>query len=56
MAKIQIKSEKLTLFGGKFSLWSNFDATLSSVIDSSLGLRSRLFHFMAHFLAMTELK
>ena len=56
MAKIQIKSEKLTLFGGMFSSWSNFDATLSSVIDSSLGLRCRLFHFMARFLAMTELK
>ena len=53
MAKIQIKSEKLILFGGMFSSWSNFDATLSSV---SLGLRCRLFHFMARFLAMIELK
>ena len=56
MVKIQIKSEKLTLFGGMFSSWSNFDSTLSSVIDSSLGLRCRLFHFMARFLAMAELK
>ena len=56
MANIQIKSEKLTLFGGMFSSWSNFDSTLSSVIDSSLGLRCRLFHFMARFLAMAELK
>ena len=52
MAKIQIKSEKLILFGGMFSSWRNFDATLSSVIDSGLGLRCRLFHFMARFLAM----
>ena len=25
-----------------------FDSTLSSVIDSTLGLRCRSFHFMAH--------
>ena len=28
------------------------DSTLSSVIDSTLGLRCRSFHFMARFLAM----
>ena len=39
MAKIQIKSEKLTPFGGIFSIMEQFDSTLSSVIDSSLGLR-----------------
>ena len=56
MAKIQIKSEKLTPFGGIFSIMEQFDSTLSSVIDSTLGLRCRSFHFMARFLAMTELK
>ena len=39
MAKIQIKSEKLTPFGGFFSIMEQFDSTLSSVIDSTLGLR-----------------
>ena len=56
MAKIQIKSEKLTPFGGIFSIMEQFDSTLSSVINSTLGLRCRSFHFMARFLAMTELK
>ena len=41
MAKIQIKSEKLTPFGGMFSFMEQFDSTLSSVIDSTLGLRCR---------------
>ena len=31
MAKIQIKSEKLTPFGGIFSIMEQFDSTLSSV-------------------------
>ena len=39
MAKIQIKSERLTPFGGLFSIMEQFDSTLSSVIDSTLGLR-----------------
>ena len=56
MAKIQIKSEKLTPFGEIFSIMEQFDSTLSSVIDLTLGLRCRLFHFMARFLAMAELK
>ena len=56
MAKIHIKSERLTPFGGLFSIMEQFDSTLSSVIDSTLGLRCRSFHFMARFLAMAELK
>ena len=39
-----------------FRVMEQFDSTLSSVIDSPLGLRRRLFHFMARFLAMAELK
>ena len=31
MAKIQIKSEKLTPFGGIFSIMEQFDSTLSSI-------------------------
>ena len=42
MAKIQIKSEKITPFGGIFFVLDKFDRILSSVIDSHLGLRSRL--------------
>ena len=45
MAKIQIKSDKLTPFGGIFSIMGQFDSTLSSVIDSSLGLRYRSFGY-----------
>ena len=56
MAKIQIKSEELTPYGGLFSIMEQFDSTLSSVINSTLGLSCRSFHFMARFLAMTELK
>ena len=45
MAKVQIKSEKLTPFGGLFSIMEQFDSTLSSVIDSTLGLRCRSFGY-----------
>ena len=45
MANLQIKSEKLTPFGGIFSIMEQFDSTLSSVIDSTLGLRCRLFGY-----------
>ncbi len=41
MAKVQIKSEKLTPFGGIFAIMEQFDALLSQTIDSTLGLRSR---------------
>ena len=41
MAKIQIKSERLTPFGGLFSIMEQFDSTLSSVIDSTHGLGCR---------------
>ena len=42
MAKIQQKSEKISAFGGIFFVLDKFDRILSSVIDSHLGLRSRL--------------
>lgn len=45
MAKLQIKSEKITPFGGIFSIMEQFDALLSNVIDSTLGLRSRTFGY-----------
>ena len=43
MAKIQIKSEKLTPFGGFFSIMEQFDALLAQTIDSTLGLRCTMF-------------
>lgn len=45
MAKIQIKSEKLSPFGGIFSIMEQFDSNLSSVIDSTLGMRCRLYGY-----------
>ena len=43
MAKVQIKSEKLTPFGGIFSIMEQFDALLAQTIDSTLGLRCTLY-------------
>ena len=45
MAKLQIKSEKLTPFGGIFSIMEQFDALLAQTIDSTLGLRCILFGY-----------
>lgn len=39
MANISIKSMKFTPFGGIFSIMEQFDSKLSSVIDSTLGIR-----------------
>ena len=45
MAKVAIKSEKLTPFGGIFSIMELFDSKLSSVIDSTLGMRCKLYGY-----------
>ena len=45
MAKVQIKSEKLTPFGGIFSIMELFDALLAQIMDSTLGLRCTLFGY-----------
>jgi len=45
MAKVQIKSDKITPFGGIFPIMDEFDSMLSSTIDSTLGLRCRQFGF-----------
>ena len=45
MAKVAIKSEKLSPFGGIFSIMEQFDSKLSSVIDSTLGMRCRLYGY-----------
>ena len=42
MAKVQQKSKKISAFGGIFFVLDRFDRILSSVIDSHLGLRSKL--------------
>ena len=36
MAKVQIKSEKLTPFGGIFSIMEQFASMLSPIIDQTL--------------------
>ena len=41
MAKVQIKSEKLTLFGSIFSIMEQFASMLSPIIDQTLGQRCR---------------
>ena len=41
MAKVQIKSEKLTPFGGNFSIMEQFDSMLSLIIDQTHGQRCR---------------
>ena len=41
MAKVQIKSEKLTPFGGIFSIMEQFDSMLSPIIDQTLAQRCR---------------
>ena len=43
MAKVAIKFEKLTLFGGIFSILEPFGSKLSSTIDSTLGMRCELY-------------
>ena len=45
MAKIQIKSEKLTSFGGIFPIMEKFDRMLSHTIGSTLGLRSKVYGY-----------
>lgn len=45
MAKIAIKSEKLTPFGGIFTIMDRFESVISPVIDTTLGLRSRCYGF-----------
>ena len=45
MTKIQIKSEKPTSFGGIFPIMEKFDRMLSRTIDSTLGLRSKVYGY-----------
>ena len=45
MAKIQIKSDRITPFGGIFSIMEQFDSILGPVIDSTLGLRCKLYGY-----------
>ena len=41
MAKVAIKSEELSPFGGIFSIMEQFDSMLSPIIDQTLGQRCR---------------
>ena len=51
MANVAIKSEKLSPFGGTFSIMEQYDSKLSSVINSTLGMTSRLYgyQYTEHF-------
>ena len=41
MAKVQIKSEKLTPFGGIFSIMEQFDSMILPIFDQTLGQSCR---------------
>ncbi len=45
MAKVQIKSERIIPFGGIYLVMRQFDALLSDVIDSTLGLRCKYYGY-----------
>ena len=45
MAKLQIKSEKLTPFGGIIYIMDQFYALLAQTLDSTLGLRCTMFGY-----------
>ena len=45
MAKVQIKSEKLTLLEDFFSIMELYDALLAQTIDSTLRLRCTLYGY-----------
>ena len=45
MTKIAIKSDKITPFGGIFSIMQQFDRSLSQVIDSILGVRCKFYGY-----------
>ncbi len=49
MAKVQIKSEQITPFGGIFSIMEQFDTLLSKVIDSILGKHCQSFGYTSDF-------
>ena len=46
MAKVQIKSEKVTSFGGFFPIMEQFDALLAQNIDSTLGMRCAWYDYL----------
>ena len=45
MAKVQIKSEKPTPFGGIFPIMEQFDALLAQTIDFTLGMRCKWYGY-----------
>ena len=45
MANVQIKSDKLTPFGGIFPIMEQFDVLLAQTIDSTLGMRCKWYGY-----------
>ena len=54
MAKVQIKSEQITPFGGTFSIMEQFDALLSKEIDSTSGKRCPPSHVSSFLSSKTQ--
>lgn len=54
MAKIQIKFEKLTPFGGIFSIMEDFHVLLSDTIDSTFGLHCKWFGYQYFAMPINE--
>ena len=45
MAKIQLKSGKITAFGGLFPIMDEFNRVLNGIVNSTLGFRCKLFGY-----------
>lgn len=56
MTKIAIKSDKITPFGGIFSIMQQFDRSLSQVIDSTLGVRCKFYGYQYTMADATDLR
>ena len=51
MAKVQIKSEKITPFGGIFHVREPFSHYVGPIIDKVLGLRCTSYGYLIHILS-----
>ena len=45
MTKVLIKSDKITLSGGIFSILDRFNRNMASIIDKTLGFRCKTFSY-----------
>ncbi len=54
MTKVLIKSDKITLSGGIFSIIDHFNRNMTSIIDKTLGLRCKTFGYQYSEYAITR--